>query len=71
MLAACAAPQSRLQGWGNSRARWPDLPVRVNLEMSDVAAISNSYADTQSSGDCSPAEVLILVAARVKHISVV
>jgi hypothetical protein len=31
-------------------ARWPDLPESMNLDMRDVAAISNSYADTQGRG---------------------
>jgi hypothetical protein len=32
-------------------ARWPDLPESPNLEASELAAISNSYADTQTAGD--------------------
>ena len=31
-------------------ARWRDLPESVNLDIRDVAAISDSYADTQVSG---------------------
>jgi hypothetical protein len=32
-------------------ARWPDLPEPPNLDASELAAISNSYADTQTAAD--------------------
>ena len=32
-------------------ARWPDLPESPNLSSSELAAISNSYADTQAAAD--------------------
>ena len=32
-------------------ARWPDLPESPNLDASELAAISNSYADTQTAAD--------------------
>ena len=32
-------------------ARWPDLPKSPNLSSSELAAISNSYADTQTAAD--------------------
>jgi hypothetical protein len=32
-------------------ARWPDLPESPNLSSSELAAISNSYADTQTAAD--------------------
>jgi len=32
-------------------ARWPDLPESPNLSSSKLAAISNSYADTQAAAD--------------------
>jgi hypothetical protein len=32
-------------------ARWPDPPESPNLDASELAAISNSYADTQTAAD--------------------
>jgi hypothetical protein len=32
-------------------ARWPDLPESPNLDASELAAVSNSYADTQTTAD--------------------
>ena len=32
-------------------ARWPDLPKSPNLDASELAAVSNSYADTQTTAD--------------------
>jgi hypothetical protein len=32
-------------------ARWPDLPESPNLDASELAAVSNSYADTQITAD--------------------